>query len=357
MSRLEKLRKEIDGIDEEILSSLNKRIELAKKIGQLKQAQNKVSYHPDREKEVYSRLKEKNKGPFPNKGLEAVYREIMSASLAVEGPLKVAYLGPEATFTHLAAKNKFGTSAQYLSVKSIADVFSACERQEANYGVVPIENTTEGVVTHTLDMFLDSNLKICSESLLDVSLYLLSNSPISKIKRLYSHPQPFAQARAWLDNNLKDAERIEVSSTAQAAKLAGGEERSAAIATELAASIYGLDIIAERIEDRSDNCTRFLVIGQAESPPTGEDKTSILFSIKDKVGALYEMLLPFAKHGINLSKIESRPLRQQAWQYVFFVDLCGHKEEERVKKALGELEQGCVFLKILGSYPAGSKQQ
>lgn len=354
MSSLEKLRREIDRIDDQILSSLNKRIEIVKEIGELKQANNIVAYHPDREKEVYSRLKEKNKGSFPDRALEAVYREIMSASLAAESSLKIAYLGPEATFTHLAAKNKFGVCAQYLSVKSIADVFSACERGEANYGVVPIENTTEGVVTHTLDMFLESNLKICSESLLEVSLYLLSNSPISTIRRVYSHPQPFAQARAWLDNNLKTAERIEVSSTAQAAKLAGGEEESAAIATELAASIYGLEIIAERIEDRLDNYTRFLVIGQAESPPTGEDKTSILFSIKDKVGALYEMLLPFAKHKINLTKIESRPSRQQAWQYVFFVDLQGHKEEERVKKALGELEQGCVFLKVLGSYPVGS---
>lgn len=351
---LKELRCKIDKIDEEILTLLNERIEVARQIGSYKQRKGLDAYQPDREKEVYERLISLNKGLFPNKALKAVYREIMSASLVWEEPLKVSYLGPEATFSHQAAREKFGESVTLIPSNSISGVFERVESGEANYGVVPIENSAEGVITHTLDLFIDSDLLICSELFLKISHNLLANCELNEIRRVYYLPQSLAQSRTWLENNLPDIEYIEVSSTAEAAKRAAREKDAAAIASLLAAKMYNLKVLIRAVEAGKENYTRFLVIGRQISAPTGDDKTSILFFIKDRVGALHDMLLPFAKHGINLTKIESRPSKAKAWEYVFFLDLQGHIEDEPVKLAIAELEKECLYLKILGSYPVGS---
>jgi chorismate mutase/prephenate dehydratase len=351
---LKDLRSKIDAIDEEVVRLLNERIEIARQIGKLKQKKGMDVYQPDREKEVYKRVTDLNKGLFPNSALRAVYREIMSASLAWEEPLKISYLGPEATFTHQAAKEKFGDTCIFIPSMTIADVFDKVEIGAANYGVVPIENSSEGVITHTIDMFIDSDLKICSELIVRITHNLLSNNHLDDIKKVYYHPQSMAQSRAWLESNLPDAEYIEVSSTAQAAKRASQEEAAAAIASELAARIYNLKILIRGIEGARENYTRFLVIGREISAATGDDKTSIMFSIKDRVGALHDMLTPFAKHGVNLTKIESRPSKRQPWEYVFFLDMEGHVDDKPVKSALNELKKESLYLKILGSYPSGS---
>jgi chorismate mutase/prephenate dehydratase len=277
----------------------------------------------------------------------------MSVSLAQGIPLRVAYLGPEATFTHLATRKRFGSQIQYISCNTIADVFLEVERDNADFGVVPIENSIEGAVNYTLDMFMDSELKICAQILLEVSHNLLANCTREKIKRVYSNPMVFGQCRIWLQENLPGRERIEVSSTTQAARIAGREKNSACIASYLAAKMYKLRVLTGNIEDLPHNITRFLVIGKTDVPRTGDDRTSIVFSIKDKVGALHDMLVPFKKHAINLTKIESRPSRRKAWDYYFYVDLQGHWQDVPVGKALQELETQCTFFKVLGSYPVG----
>jgi chorismate mutase/prephenate dehydratase len=355
---LETYRIEIDKIDDEILDLINKRAELAKKIGQEKKKRSIPVYQPERENEVLRRIKSSNKGPLSDRALEGIYREIISASRALEAmdvPIKIAYLGPEATFTHVAALERFGSSAEYLPVESIEDVFIEVEKKRADFGVVPIENSTEGVINHTLDNFIDSKLKICAEVFLEISHHLLagSNLSLNKIKEVYSHSQAFAQSKSWLKKHLAHAKLIEVASTAVAAKLAASTPNTAAIASELAAKLYELKILQRRIEDKPDNITRFLVIGLSDSSPSKHDKTSILFSIKDEVGALHQMLLPFAKHKVNLTMIESRPSRRQPWDYIFFLDIEGHIKDKNVEDALRELKEKCMFLKILGSYPAG----
>ncbi|MFA5090449.1 MAG: prephenate dehydratase [Candidatus Omnitrophota bacterium] len=350
---LKKLRRKIDRVDENIIRFLNMRAALTKDIAEVKKIKGKGAYSPQREREVLRRVALLNKGPLPEKSLEAVYREIMSYSLSLGRNLKVAYLGPEASFSHLAARKRFGSQVEYASCNSITDVFLEVERENADYGVVPIENSVEGAVSHTLDMFVDSDLKICSQVILDVAHNLLANCPMGKIKKVYSNPQVFGQCRIWLKENLPEAEQIEVSSTTRAAQIAAKEKYSACIASVLAAKVYKLKMVSSDIEDSLHNATRFLVIGRADVARTGDDKTSIIFSIKDKVGALYDMLIPFKKHNINLTKIESRPSKKKAWDYYFFVDFTRHKDEPRVKKALTELEKKCTFLKVLGSYPVG----
>jgi chorismate mutase/prephenate dehydratase len=348
---LKNLRKQIDSLDKKIIDLLNKRSRIGLSIAKIKQKSGVSIYSPDREREVLRKVASENKGPLERRALEAIYREIMSSSLAGEKPIQVAYMGPEATFSHLAALKRFGSQVEYIACNNISDVFLEIERDGADYGVVPIENSIEGVVTHTLDMFMDSDLKICAEITLDVSHNLLANCPKNKIKRVYSNPQVFGQCRIWLQENLPDAEKIEVSSTTRAAQIAAKEKNSACIASLLAAKVYRLKVIAHDIEDSLHNITRFLVIGKTDVPATNRDRTSILFSIKDRVGALHDMLLPFKKYRINLTKIESRPSKKKAWDYYFFVDLEGHKDNPKVKKALLELENKCTFLKILGSYP------
>jgi chorismate mutase/prephenate dehydratase len=266
--------------------------------------------------------------------------------------IKVAYLGPEGTFTHLAAMKKFGEKAKYIPVKTIDEVFREVEKKRVDYGVVPVENSIEGIVTHTLDVFLESDLKIISEISLEIHHYLLSKeNSIDKIKKIYSHPQAIAQCRNWIGENLPEAEIFETESTISAVKKVMKEKNAAAIASEIASSMYNLNIIAERIEDFRENITRFLVIGSEFAEKTGNDKTSILFSIKDRVGALHDILSYFKEENINLTKIESRPSKKKAWEYVFFVDFIGHKDDINVKRALNNVEKVSVFLKILGSYP------
>lgn len=350
---MKELRQKINKIDAKILQLINERTKLALEIGRIKARKKKEYYVPDREKEVYERLMKENKGPLSSRSVKAIYREIMSAALSLEKPIKVSYLGPEATFTHLAALEKFGSSVALIPTKSITDVFIEVERGRANYGVVPIENSTEGVVNHTLDMFIDSELQICSEISLEIPHHLLSREEMKDIKKIYSNAQALGQCRNWIGRHLPHAELIAVSTTSTGAALAFREKGGAAIASELAAEIHNLKVVSRRIEDSAANVTRFLVIGRTLANRTGKDKTSIMFSIKDRVGALYAMLQPFKKYGINLTKIESRPSRRKAWDYYFFVDLEGHCQDEKVKKALKELEKECRYLKILGSYPVG----
>jgi chorismate mutase / prephenate dehydratase len=347
-------RQDIDRIDDEILRLLNERSKTVIEIGKLKkQSDHQANLHtPRREAEIVSRLMGDNKGPFPNEAIRSVYREIMSASLSLEGPQRVAYLGPRATFTHLACIQKFGNSAQYIPVSSIKDVFNEVERARVHFGIVPIENSTEGVVNHTLDMFVDSNLVIYGEVSQEVSHHLLSKTgEIDDIKTIYSHPHAIAQCRNWLESNLPKIAVSDVPSTARAAELCTDDPSAAAIASELAGELYGLKVVRSRIEDNINNFTRFLVLSQRPPERTGKDKTSIMLSVKDKVGALYDLLRPFASYGINMTKIESRPSRRKAWEYIFFVDVEGHVEEDRVKKAIEEIKGRCLFLKILGSYP------
>lgn len=349
---LKRIRKAIDKIDHKILDLLNERARIVLNLKHLKKGANKDYYVPDREVEIYNFLIRKNSGPFPNESVKSIFREIISASRALQAPLKIAYWGPEATFTHLASQQHFGSSAEYVAIKSISDIFSEVGNDRSDYGVIPIENSTEGVINHTLDMFVDSDLKICAEVQLKISHNILSRSNrLKDIKKIFTGVQPFAQSRNWLETNVPNAEIKEVSTTSEAARLASMEKNSAAIATGLAAEIYGLKILAKHIEDIPDNVTRFLVVGKKYVARTGNDKTSILFSIKDKVGALYTMLLPFKKYDINLTSIESRPSRKKIWDYYFFIDLLGHIEDKKVKKAIDELKEECVFVKILGSYP------
>jgi len=352
---IQRYRREIDRIDDQILQLLNERSKNVLEIGRLKrESDSEANLHtPGREAEIFDRLTRQNTGPFPNDAIKPVYREIMSASLSLEGPQKVAYLGPQATFTHLASVQKFGSSAVYVPVHSIKEVFEEVERGRANFGVVPIENTTEGVVNHTLDMFVDSNLLIYGEVLQEVSHHLLSKADrVEAIKRIHSHPHAFAQCRHWLETNLPNVPLSDAPSTARAAEICVDDPSAAAIASELAAQLYGLKVLKSRIEDNINNFTRFLVLSKKAPERTGRDKTSVMLSVKDRVGALYDLIRPFASHGLNLTKIESRPSRRKAWEYIFFVDVEGHLEEERVKKALEEIKGRCLFMKILGSYPA-----
>lgn len=351
---LKKLRDRIDAIDDQILDLLNERASLALEVGKVKSTEKAEFYVPGREKTIHERLAAKNPGPFPSHAIRKVYREIISASLSLEQPLKVAFLGPQATFTHVAAMHQFGMSAQLIPQKSIPAVFDEVIRDRVNYGVVPVENSTEGIVSHTLDMFMESDLKIIAEILQEISHDLLSVTGQSEdVRKILSHPQALAQCRSWLDENMPDIPLIDTSSTAQAAQTAAEDPSAAAVASEAAATLYGLKVVKTKIQDHASNFTRFLVIGKKTPPPCGNDKTSIMFSIKDEPGILYRMLEPFSKRQLNLSKIESRPLKKKAWEYIFFLDFEGHISEEKVTSAIEELRGYCQFLKVLGSYPSG----
>lgn len=345
------LRKKIDNIDGKIISLLNERASVAKKVGKLKSRKGHGIYVPDREAQIYKNILTKNKGPLSNDALRAIYREIMSGSLALEKRLNIAYLGPEATFTHLAAIKKFGSQVRYSSCTSITDVFREVEVGRSDYGVVPVENSIEGAVSHTLDMFINTDLKICSEVFLEISHNLIGNCSMASVKRIYSNPQVFGQCRNWLDSNLHEVELVEVTTTSRAAEIASREKNACAIASILAAERYDLKILAKNIEDSSSNITRFLITGKHMPSPTKKDKTSIMLSVKDRVGALHDTLIPFKKNKVNLTKIESRPSKKKAWEYYFFVDMLGHYHDKNVEKALKEMEKQSVLLKILGSYP------
>lgn len=349
---LESIRKKIDELDEKIIALLNERTQLALEIGKLKQAKDAAVYAPARESEIYRKIDSLGKGALPKDALKSIYREIMSASLALEKPLTVAYLGPEATFTHLASLSKFGSSVTYVPCTSITEVFAEVDHKRADYGVIPVENSIEGAVSHSLDMFIDSDLKICSEVLFEISHNLMANCDIKHIKRIYSNPQVFGQCRLWLEKNMPRVELLEATSTSQAAQRAQREDGTAAIASKLAATLYNLTILAEGIEDLAHNVTRFIIVGRHMAPKSKQDKTSILVSIKDRVGALYEMLDPIRKNKVNMTKIESRPSKKKAWDYFFFIDLEGHVDDREIKKALTAMEERVRFLKVLGSYPS-----
>ncbi|TAN44002.1 MAG: prephenate dehydratase [Nitrospirae bacterium] len=353
---LGKLREQIDGIDERILELLNKRANVAIEVAGIKREQNLKFHSPERERAILERITALNKGEFPNDALKVIFREIISASLSLEEPLKVAYFGPEGTFTHLASVRHFGSSASYIPQESIRTVFDAVDSGKADYGLVPIENSTEGAVNYTLDMFADCELKIAAEVMLEISQNLLSKSGDRKrIKKIYSHPQPIAQCREWLERNMPAIPVIESVSTAKAAEIAAKDGASAAIASELAAKLYDLKFIEKHIEDNKYNFTRFLVIAKEYPGRTGNDKTSLMFSLKDKPGALYSALVPFKTAKINLTKIESRPSKRRAWEYIFFVDMLGHIDDKKVKKAVEEVKDSCLYLKHLGSYPVGDR--
>lgn len=356
MKELEKYRKQIDEIDAKILSALNKRAEYVLRIGDIKRTRQVKFYNPERERQVIERLQKLNPGPFPNDALKTLYREIFSASLSLEKPLKVAYFGPAGTYTHLAAMRHFGSSTDLIALENIKKVFEAVNIGDVDYGVVPIENSSEGVVSYTLDMFVDFDLKIVAEEMVRISHQLLSISgDKSKIKTILSHSQPIGQCRLWLEANMPGIAVKEAASTAKAAEIASQDESVAAIASDLAATIYGLAFIARNIEDSKNNFTRFLVISKDCHEKTGKDKTSIMFSVKDKPGALYDILTPFKKARINLTKIESRPSKKKAWDYIFFIDMEGHIDDRKLKKAIEEMKNSCFFLKILGSYPYGGR--
>ena len=351
---IERLRRRIDEIDQKLVALLNERTRAALEIGHRKQAEGEEPYVPAREREVLEKVLAANRGPLSRSALLAIYREIMSAALSMEKRIAIAYLGPQATFTHMAARSRFGENVTYRPFESIAEVFAAVEKGRADYGVVPIENSIEGAVSHTLDEFVDTELKICAEIYLPISHHLLTRDPSREVVKIYSNPQVFGQCRRWLLEHMPGVELIPVSSTARAAELAAREPGSAAIASRLAGELYGLKILEENIQDELGNTTRFLVIGRKISGPSGRDKTSILFGVKDKVGALYEALGPFKRYNINMTKIESRPNRSKAWEYFFFVDIEGHANDESVQKALREMRSHCTILKVLGSYPKGS---
>lgn len=352
---LDEWRARIDAIDREVLDLLNQRADAAIQVGQIKQEQGAECYVPEREHELLERLLRLNPGPLPAEAIRAIWREIFSASLTLQRPLRIAYLGPEATFTHQAALLGFGALAEYLPARGIHEIFSEVERGRADCGVVPVENSTEGTVNHTLDRLIDSDLLISGEILLEIHHALLGRAgDLTGVKAIYSHPQALAQCRGWLAAELPDLPTVEVASTAAAVERAREEPTAAVIASELAGRLYDLPVLRSRIEDSPHNVTRFLVVGPRAMGPSGRDKTSVLFSIKDEVGALYRILEPFAEHAINLTKIESRPTKRRPWEYVFFVDFEGHRDDPKVQAALTVLRSRCLFLKVLGSYPAAS---
>ena len=350
---LEECRAKIDEIDAQILELLNDRARCAVEIADIKRGANSAYYVPEREKAVLERLLQRNKGPLPDDAVKAIYREVISSIRGLEKSISVAFLGPRDTFSHVAALRVFGASADYHPLPSLGDIFTEVERKRIDYGVVPVESSVGGGVIDTLDRFMDSDLKIISEVLLRVTQNLLANCSLEKVKRVYSKDNAFVQCRNWLQTNLPHAELLDTPSTAEAARTASQEEGAAAIASVLAAQTYNLDVIAPRIEDSPSNYTRFFVIGHQLAKPTGKDRSSILISIRDRPGALSALLLPFSEANINLTRIESRPSRKKAWEYVFFIDLVGHVEDPNIKTALEAVAEHCVVLKVLGSFPQG----
>ncbi len=352
---LEQLREQIDSIDLQILALISERASCANAVAEVKAGQggDAVFYRPEREAQVLRRIMEHNQGPLDNEEMARLFREIMSACLALEQPVQVAFLGPEGTFTQEAALKHFGHSALTTPMSAIDEVFREVAAGAANYGVVPVENSTEGVVNHTLDNFLDSSLKICGEVELRIHHHLLigPNTRKEHITRVYSHSQSLAQCRKWLDAHYPNVERVAVNSNAEAARRVKGEWNSAAIAGDMAAEMYGLEKLSVKIEDNPDNSTRFLVIGGELVPPSGHDKTSIVVSVRNEPGALHNLLEPFHRCDIDLTRVETRPSRMGKWSYVFFIDFKGHYSDDNVAAVLDELRGKTAELKLLGSYP------
>ncbi len=346
-------RDQIDRIDNEMLQMLNQRAALAQQIGHLKD--NGVVLRPEREAQVLQRLQTQNNGPLSNDAIAALFTEVMSQCRALEAPLHVAYLGPEGTFTEAATLKRFGSAVQGEPCANIDDIFRSVESGNVNYGVAPVENSTEGAVGRTLDLLMQSNLQICGEVMLAIHQCLLAQScELSAIKTVYSHPQSLGQCQGWLNVHLPHAARVPASSNAEAARLAAENPNSAAIAGSQAAAHFGLTVCVENIEDDAKNTTRFLVLGKQLVSPSGRDKTSLVLSAANRPGAVHELLAPLAKHGVSMTKLESRPARSGLWEYVFYMDIEGHQADVKVAAALAELKQVAAFIKVLGSYPVAS---
>ncbi len=355
-NNFDKLREKIDSLDQEILKLLNERGDVALEIRKLKMENSVGVYDPGREKLINNKLKEVNAGPFSDDSVLNIFREIISASRLLQQPTRVAYLGPEGSFSHQAAYNEFGGSSELLPLGSFEEIFEEVENDRASFGGVPIENSIEGSVGMVLDLLSKTHLAITAELFERIIHFLLSKTGnIQDINIVASHPQAIAQCTKWLNNNLGDKEILETASTAEAARLASKKKNVSAIASEHAASIYKLKIIQNNIEESSLNTTRFCVIGKKTNKPTGDDRTSIVFTLKDKPGALQKSFFqPFADAKVNLTKIESRPSKERPWEYLFFVDFKGHAQDKVIKSLLSKLDKSCVYLKVLGSYPAGT---
>ena len=352
--KLERIRAQIDALDSKIQELLNERARCAQEVARVKRdaGDRNHFYRPEREAQILQEIKDRNQGPLSDEEMARLFREIMSACLALEQPLQIAFLGPEGTFTQAAALKHFGHSVTTAPLTTIDEVFREVSSGACQYGVVPVENSTEGVVSHTLDMFMQSQLKICGEVQLRIHHLLLSGgTAMADVQQVYSHQQSLAQCREWLDRHLPNAERIAVSSNAEAARRVAGKTGAAAIAGDAAAEIYGLTVLAENVEDEPDNTTRFLVIGDHVVPRSGKDKTSLLVSAQNRAGALYRLLTPFVEHGISMTRIESRPSRRGMWEYVFFVDIEGHVDDAHVAEALATMDEQASVCKVLGSYP------
>jgi chorismate mutase / prephenate dehydratase len=350
-AELERLRLRIDEVNERILDALNERARLAREIGTLKVGQ---AYRPEREAQVLRRIKEANRGPLSGETVALLFREIMSACLALERPITVAYLGPRGTFSESATVKHFGHGAVGLPAASIDEVFRSVESGAADFGVVPVENSTEGAVGRSLDLMPNTAMRVCGEVIVRIHHNLMAKaaSPRASIKRVFSHGQSLGQCHEWLNANLPHAERVAVASNAEAARRAAEEAGSAAVAGEAAAEHYGLAILERNIEDEPNNTTRFLVLGDYQPGPSGRDKTSMVLSARNRAGAVYEMLTPFATRGVSMTKFESRPSRVALWDYLFFVDIEGHRDDPQVAAALADVGRIAGYLKVLGSYPA-----
>jgi chorismate mutase/prephenate dehydratase len=352
---LEELRKRIDEIDTKLVQLLNERSQVVVEVGKLKSKTDRPVYAPDREKQVLANVVQANKGPLPDKTLIAVWRELMSGSFSLEKPLRIAYLGPDGSFSHTAAMLKFGQSVEYEPLADIRGVFDEISKDHCDLGIVPVENSIGGGVIETLDALIESSIKVCAEVLMTIHHNLLANCPLKEIEKIYSKPEVFTQCRNWLSATFKDTQAIPVASTAKAAQMAAAEPHAAAIGSKIAAELYGLKIACENIEDVANNVTRFLVVSREDAKPTGEDKTAILFSTAHKAGALADVLEVFKRYDINLTNIQSRPSRKREWEYYFFADFPGHRTDEHITKALEETRKHCLQLSVLGSFPKATE--
>jgi len=352
---LDELRAEVDRFDQQIVDLLNARARVVVEIGRIKQRTAAPIYAPDREKHVLARLRELNKGPLPDRSLEAVYRELMSGSFALEKPLRIGYLGPEGSFSHAAAARKFGNSVEYVPLADIQSVFDEVVRAHIDYGLVPVENSLQGGIVETLDAFLTSSVRICAELLVAVHHNLLAKEPWDQIRQITSKPEVFTQCRKWLSSTAKGRTLEPAASTSRAAQQAATDAGTAAIGSKLAGELYGLHVLFENIEDSPDNITRFFVVGREPARASGDDKTAIMFNTRHAAGALAEVLDVFKENGINLSDIEKRPSRRVNWEYYFFIDADGHADDPRMHQAIEEARRHCLQLTVLGSYPRASE--
>ena len=352
---LDDLRKRIDEVDTQLVKLLNERAQIVVEVGQLKSKTEGPIYAPDREKQVFEKIKKANTGPLHDRTLIAIWRELMSGSFMLEKPLRIGYLGPAGSFSHSAAMLKFGQSVEYEPLADIRSIFDEVSKEHCDLGIVPIENSSGGGVIETLDALIETDRKICAEVQMAIHHNLMAKCALEDVEKIYSKPEVFAQCRNWLTATFKEAKTIPVASTARAAQMAAEEPGAAAIGSKVAAELYGLKTICENIEDIANNVTRFLVVSSDDAKPTGDDKTAILFSTAHKAGALADVLEVFKKYSINLTNIESRPSKKRGWEYYFFMDFLGHHTEDRVQSVLEESRQHCLQLSVLGSFPRATE--